>query len=316
MRQRPFRFGLINEHMLPPPTWLDHVRRAEVLGYATFLLRDHIVPDYFGDQYAPLIALAAAAGITSRLRLGTMVLANDFRHPALLAKEIATLDALSGGRVEVGIGAGWLRSEYEAARAALGRGGHAHCGGWKRHGRSYEGSGRRGRGFTGAHYNVRGLRCVPLLAQQPTLFLGGGHERMLKLAGRFADSVGLLTTSVATGTMVADPAERTPEAVERKLNWVRAGAGARYDTIELSLIPTVVLSDDRVAATARLIGERGWQGLHLEEIWAMPAVLVGDIAQIATTIHERRNRFGFSYYVFSDHQIEELAPLVAQLTGQ
>jgi probable F420-dependent oxidoreductase len=317
MSTQPFRFGLINEQLLEPQRWIAHVQHAEQLGYATFLLRDHLVPDYFGDQYAPLIALASAASATTRLRLGTMVLANDFRHPALLAKEIATLNALSGGRVEIGIGAGWLRNEYEAA------------------GMTYASAGTRiarleealtiMRGlwsgesvtFNGAHYQVNGLRCVPLPAQRPgpRIFLGGGHERMLKLAGRCADSVGLLTTSVASGAMVADPTERTPEAVERKLNWVRAGAGARYDAIELSLIPTVLLSDDRVAATERLIGEQGWQGLSVEEVWAMPAVFVGDVSQIAATMRERRAHYGFSYYVFSDHQAEELAPLVAMLAG-
>ena len=104
MSTRPFRFEVINEQMLAPGAWLAHVRRMEQLGYDTFLIRDHLVPDYFGEQYAPLVALAAAAGVTERIHLGTMVLANDFRHPALLAKEAATLAAFSGGRLELGLG--------------------------------------------------------------------------------------------------------------------------------------------------------------------------------------------------------------------
>lgn len=317
MSARPFRFGLINERMLAPAAWLDHVRRVEALGYDTLLIRDHLVPDYFGDQYAPLVALAAAAGVTSRLRLGTMVLSNDFRHPALLAKEAATLDALSGGRLELGLGAGWLRAEYDAMGMAL-------DGAGTRIARLEEGvqvlrglwSGEP-LSFAGRHYQTRGLQLAPRPAQRggPPIFLGGGHERMLTMAGRHASIVGLLTSSVASGELVADPAERTPEAVERKLGWVRAGAGARYAQIELSLIPTVVLADDRRSATEALIAERGWHGLSAEAVWAMPSFFVGDVAQIAADMLARRERYGFTYYVFSDHQAEELAPLVGRLRG-
>lgn len=316
MTGRPFRFGVINEQLLAPAAWIEQVRRVEALGYATFLIRDHVVPDYFGDQYAPLVALAAAAAATARIRLGTMVLANDFRHPAHLAKEAATLHALSGGRLELGLGAGWLRSEYAALGLRLDPAG-------ARIARLEEAlaviralwSGEP-TSFAGRHYQITGLRLAPAPAPPPRIFLGGGHERMLTLAGRVADSVGLLTSSVASGELVADPAERTPEAVERRLGWVRAGAGARWPQLELSLIPTVVLADDRRGATERLIAERGWHGMAPEAIWAMPSFFVGDLAQIARDMAGRRERYGFSYYVFSDHQAEALAPLVAGLAGR
>lgn len=316
MSTRPFRFGVINEQMLAPSAWLAHVRRIEQLGYDTFLIRDHLVPDYFGEQYAPLVALAAAAGATERIHLGTMVLANDFRHPALLAKEAATLAAFSGGRLELGLGAGWLRAEYEAMGLTLDPAG-------ARIARLEEALTIIGAlwsgepvSLAGRHYQLAELRVTPTPPQRPLIFLGGGHERMLNLAGRHADIVGLLTSTVASGELVQDPAERTPEAVERKLGWVRAGAGARYAQIELSLIPTVILSDDRQAATERLIAERGWRGVTPEAVWAMPSFFVGDVAQIAATMVERRARYGFSYYVFSDAQAEELAPLLARLAGQ
>lgn len=313
MNTRPFRFGVINEHMLAPAAWLDHVRRIEALGYNTLLIRDHFVPDYFGEQYAPLVALAAAAGITSRLRLGTMVLANDFRHPVLLAKETATLQAFSGGRFELGIGAGWLRAEYAGAGLPFDTAG-------TRIARLEEAlmllrglwAGERFN-FAGRYYQVAGLQLAPAPVPPPSIFLGGGHERMLTLAGRVADSVGLLTSSVASGELVDDLAERMPEAVERKLGWVRAGAGARYHQIELSLIPTVIFADDRHAAIERLITERGWHGLDLEAVAAMPALFVGSLDEIAAAMVARRARYGFSYYVFSDKQAEQLAPLVARL---
>ncbi len=312
---RPFRFGVINEQMLAPADWIAHVRRLEQLGYASFLLRDHVVPDYFGEQYAPLVALAAAATATARINLGTMVLANDFRHPVHLAKEAATLAALSGGRFELGLGAGWLRREYEAIGLPLDTPGTrierleealqlitALWSGEETH-------------YAGRHYRVAGLRLAPVPPVRPRIMLGGGHQRMLTLAGRYGDSVGLLTSSVASGELVADPAERTPAAVERKLEWVRAGAGPRFPQIELSLIPTVVLSDDRAAATERLIAEQGWQGLTPEQVWAMPSFFVGDLSEIARTMVERRERYGVSYYVFSDEQAEALAPLVERLRG-
>ncbi|HMP39150.1 MAG TPA: LLM class flavin-dependent oxidoreductase [Roseiflexaceae bacterium] len=112
---RAFRFGVVNEQPLAPTQWRAHVRRMEVLGYATFLIRDHVVPDYFGPQYAPLAAMMAAAAASERLRVGTLGLDNDYRHPAILAKEAATIDLLSGGRLELGLGAGWLQREYELA---------------------------------------------------------------------------------------------------------------------------------------------------------------------------------------------------------
>jgi probable F420-dependent oxidoreductase len=315
MPPRPFRFGVINEQMLAPALWLDHVRRIEALGYATLLIRDHLVPDYFGEQYAPMVALASAAAATSRLGLGTMVLANDFRHPAILAKEAATLDLLSGGRLELGLGAGWLRSEYDAAGLALDPAG-------ARIGRLEEAiqvirglwSGEA-LSFAGRHYKIAGLRLAPLPARRPPLFLGGGHERMLTLAGRYADTVGLLTSSVASGALVADPAERAPEAVERKLAWVRGGAGPRVPQHDRSQITTVLLTEARAAATERLIAEQGWHGLGAEAVWAMPSVFVGDLGQIAELMLERRARYGFSYYVFSDRQADELAPLAARLGG-
>jgi probable F420-dependent oxidoreductase len=259
----------------------------------------------------------AAAGATTRLRLGTMVLDNDFRHPALLAKELSSLDALSGGRLELGIGAGWLRREYEQTGISFDGAGRR----IERLGEALEVIGGLWAGgplhFSGAHYQIDGLELVPPPAQRPRppIFLGGGHQRMLTLAGRMADIVGLLTTSVASGEMRDSIEDRLPDAVEAKLGWVRAGAGARYDQIELSLIPSVILTDDKEAATARLIAERGWAGLGAEQVWSMPAVCIGDVEQVAAQMLARRERYGFSYYVFSDDQAEQLAPLVARLTG-
>jgi probable F420-dependent oxidoreductase len=316
--RRPFRFGIVHEDVQPPAGWAGHLRRIEHLGFSTFLIRDHLVPDFFGDQAAPLVALAHAAALTTRLRLGTMVLAVDYRHPVMLAKEAATLDLLSGGRLELGLGAGWLRREYDAAGLPFDAAG-------TRIDRLQEAirilDGLFGSGafsFAGKHYTVAGLEGYPKPAQRPRppLMIGGGRRRVLTLAGREADIVGLLTTSVATGTVVDDASERLADAVARKLAWVREGAGPRFGEIELSLMPTLLLEEDRERAASDLMAARGWTGVTAADVLAMPSVFIGSAEAIVDQMEERRARYGFSYHVVSDRQLDLAAPLVAGLAGR
>jgi probable F420-dependent oxidoreductase len=315
---RPFRFGVISEQVLPATEWLEHVQRVEKFGFDTFLIRDHFVPDFFGDQLAPLPALMAAAMATTKLRVGTLVLDNDYRHPVMLAKEAATIDYLSGGRLELGIGAGWLRREYESAGIPFERTG-------LRIDRLIESiqvlKGLLGGGpfsFNGEHYSIADLEIVPRPAQQPRLpiLIGAGKPRMLRLAGREADIVSILTTSVVSGTLAADPSERLAGEVARKLEHVREGAGDRFDQIELNLIPTVQLVDDRDATVRQFRVERGWDDLSDRDVLEMPSVFIGSLDEIVQDMRERRERYGFSYYVFSDTQIDTAAPIVERLAGK
>jgi probable F420-dependent oxidoreductase len=315
---RPFRFGVIAEASHDGPRWLDGARRAEELGYATLLIRDHFVPDFFGDQLAPLTALMAAAAATRTLRVGTLVLDNDYRHPAVLAKEAATLDVLSGGRLELGLGAGWLQREYELAGLLFDPPG-------TRVGRLEEAiavlKGLFADGpfaFSGRHYRIDGLDGFPKPLQRPhpPILLGAGSPRMLRLAGREASIVGLLTTSTRTGTLLDDPRERLATSVEQKLAFVREGAGPRFPDIELSVIPTVRVGDDPRKEADLLIHERGWAGVSVEDVLAMPAVLLGSEEAIVETMLARRERYGFSYYVVSDRSREALAPLLARVAGR
>jgi alkanesulfonate monooxygenase SsuD/methylene tetrahydromethanopterin reductase-like flavin-dependent oxidoreductase (luciferase family) len=246
---RPLRFGIVNEQRMTCQAWLERARRADAADFATVLLRDHLVPDFFGDQFAPISALAVAAGVTTSLRVGTLVLANDVRHPVVLAKEAATLDLLSHGRLELGIGAGRLTNEY------------------------------------------RGL------------------------AGREADTVGILTTSIPTGSRVVDPLERMTAKVAQKVAWVRAGAGERFAAIELSLVPDVVATEQRRDATERYIAEQGWGGIAVEQLWDMPAVFIGSVDQIVDEMRRRREELGRSYFVAPDAELQTLAPIVARLSG-
>jgi probable F420-dependent oxidoreductase len=318
MPPHPFRFGVINEHAHAAPAWVDQARRAEELGYATFLIRDHFTPDFFGAQLAPFTALMAAAAATRTLRVGTLVIDNDYRHPVVLAKEVATLDLLSGGRLELGIGAGWLRSEYEHA------------------GLPFESPGTRidrlqeslavlkglfadaPLTFGGKHYAIDALDGFPKPAQRPhpPILIGAGSPRMLRLAGREANIVGVLGSSTRTGTLLDDPLERLAESVERKIACVREGSGTRFADVELSTIVSIVVTDARRERADTLIRERGWTGLTAEQVLDMPSLALGTVEQIAETLAARRERLGFSYYVVSDASMEAFAPVVTRLRGR
>lgn len=313
---RPFRFGVIAERFSDREALIRTARAAESAGYATYLVRDHFAAEPFGPQLAPLVTLATVAAVTKTLRVGTLVFDNDYRHPAILAKEVATLDLLSGGRCEFGIGAGWLRAEYKAA------------------GMPYDAPGVRisrlqeavqvykqlfigGRAsFAGTYYDVRDLECYPLSAQRPhpPLLIGGGGKRILSFAAREADIVGVLTSSVASGTISFDPVERLAETIMEKIGWIRDAAGERFDALELSLIPSVVVTDDRERAATTYAHERGWNGITTMQVLDMPAVLIGTTDEIVAALHERRERYGFSYFVVTDSDMEAFAPVVARLT--
>jgi probable F420-dependent oxidoreductase len=231
----------------------------------------------------------------------------------MLAKEAATLALLSDGRFELGLGAGWMRNEYLQAGMAYDPPG-------VRVARLAEAI-RMIKGlftgkplhFTGDHYRIDGLESYPAPGRVP-LLIGGGKRRVLELAGHEADSVGILTSSVASGSLVADPAERMPEAVAEKVGWVRSGAGDRFAQIELSLIPWIMITDDKQGTTEAYIQRQGWHGMRVETVLAMPSVFVGTISEIAATMEQRRAEYGFSYYVVGDDQMEACAPLVELLS--
>jgi probable F420-dependent oxidoreductase len=314
---RPFRFGVIHEHMTTRRAWHDDARRAVAVRFATRVVRDAFLPAHCGDQFAPFAALMAAADATSMLRVGTLVIDNDYRHPVVLAKEAATLDLLSGGRFELGLGAGWLQAEY--ARAGL----------------PFDPAGARidrmaeairvVKGLfadgpvchRGTSYAIDGLEGYPKPVQRPhpPLLIGGAGRRVLGVAAREADIVHLMPRAISTGTLVSDPRDRLTPAVAEKVGWLREAAGDRFDRMELGLGATFVVADDRRAATDRLIRNLGWDGVTPEEVWDMPSVFVGSIDGIADQLRERRERLGFSYVVVPDDAMETCAPIVARLAG-
>jgi probable F420-dependent oxidoreductase len=311
-----FRFGVVGESVTDAAGLTRTVQRAEQLGYDTFLLRDHFVAEPFGHQLAPLIALTAAAAVSSTLRLGTLVLANDYRHPVLLAKEAATLDVLSGGRLELGLGAGWLKDEYDRA------------------GLVFDPPGARvdrlaeslrvlkdllsGKPVTtvGEHYQITDLDTFPVPVQRPypPLLIGAGSRRMLELAGREADIVGVLPRALPSGTISGELSERTPEATAQKVEWIRDGAGDRFDDIEISVMISPVITHQPVEAAAiRFAVARGWGAAAAEQVMSMPSAFIGTADRIAEQMVERRDRYGISYYVVPDEAMDEFAPIVSAL---
>lgn len=139
---------------------------------------------------------------------------------------------------------------------------------------------------------------------------------MLQLAGREADIISLLTTSVGSGVLVSESNERSAQALEEKLSWIKEGAGERFEQIELNIMPSLVISDQRRAASDEFLAQQGWSGVSHEMLWEMPSVLIGSLDLICDTLIERRERFGISYYVIRDSQFEAFAPVVARLAGK
>jgi probable F420-dependent oxidoreductase len=318
MNDRRLRFGLISEQMRDVDVWLASAQRAEDLGFSTFLLRDHFTADAFGPQFAPVPALMTIANRTTSLRVGSLVFDNDYRHPVLLAQEAATLDLLSGGRFELGIGAGWLRDEYEQA------------------GMDFDAPGTRvsrleealrvlkglflGEPFTlsGEHYHIAGLQAFPLPAQRPhpPVLLGAGSKRMLELAGREADIVNILPKALPAGSISEDSTERLAATITQKVDVIRQAAGTRFADIELSLFATIRLTDDPQRAAETLIAERDWGGASLDDVLAMPAVFLGSVERVVELMLERRERYGVSYYIIPDEELEAIAPVVQGAAGR
>ncbi len=304
----PFRFGVQLAYASSAERWASLARRAEALGYDVL-----VMPDHLGRQLAPIAGLAAAAAATTRLRISPFVFANDYRHPLLLAREAATLDVVSGGRLELGLGAGWMSSDYRQL------------------GMTYDRPGVRvdrlaeavplvkrllaGDAVTheGAHYRLDRARLHPSPVQRPhpPLAIGGGGPRMLRLAAREADIVGLLPGFDPHGRPHVRQA--TEGATAEKVRIVREAAGERFERLELN----VWLGD------AGLIGRDGLVGSLVTaakagpaKLIASPYVLYGTIATARETLLRRRDALGVSYYTIPGRAMEAMAPLVEALAGR
>jgi probable F420-dependent oxidoreductase len=324
MGERPFRFGVQAFEASSAAAWFDTVARAEASGYSTLFTSDH----YFGPgrisdatghrpvDLAPLSAIAVAAARTATLRVGCRVFACDYHHPVVLAKEMATLDLLSGGRLEVGLGAGWVRDEYDGLGMQMARPGiriaklaefvevmRTH---WS--GEPIE--------LHGEFVDVSGFAGRPLPAQPggPPIMIGGGAPKVLGLAGRLADIVSINFNNSSGRLGSASVASSGADETAQKIDWVREGAGERFDSIEIEIGAYFVGIGD--TAAEQLAGVAARFGVSSDDFAANPHALFGSVEQVCDTLVDRRRRFGVSYVTVAQRHLDEFAPVVEALTGR
>jgi probable F420-dependent oxidoreductase len=309
---RPFRFIAPIPRFDSPSTWRDQIRRIEDLGFSTVAVAEHIA----GWQMEPVVALTAAAEATSSLRLLTLVVCNDFRHPVMLHKSMAMLDVLSSGRVEIGLGAGWLAEDFHKAGVPLDS--------------AAERIDRLGESlnllkllfadhpadFTGRHYAVSGLDGLPKPVQRPhpPLLVGGGGPRMLRLAAQQADIIAVhprMTAGVLGPEAAADLSAAQVEKKVRLIEKELCASGRAVEDVEIQF--NVYLTEIEGRSPSRSSFNE-----HLRadpELFAnSPAVLTGSVDRCCDLLIERRERFGISYIQLKS-DIETAAPIVARLAG-
>jgi probable F420-dependent oxidoreductase len=314
----PLRFGVVIERFPSPAQVLETARRAEAAGYAGLLIRDHYIAEPFGRQYAPLATLAAVSQVTRTLRLGGLVFNVDYRHPAELAKAVATVDQLSGGRVEVALGAGFSRQEY----AATGQRYDPNSVRVDRFEEAVQVLGELLRGgpvsHAGAHYRLQDYANFPACVQRPRppIMVGAGGPRMLSIAARHADGVHLLPEPIAAGVFADPSGARRAANVKRQVASLREAAPERFHQLELCLIATeVVATSDRRATAEEVIRRRNWSDVTVDDVLAMPSVLIGSIEEMAHQLHATRDELGVSYLVVPDRLLADLAPVVERVAG-
>lgn len=322
---RPIRFGLIAAAQNADEL-IETARTAEQAGYSTIALNDH-----FNSSVAPLLGLQAIAGVTSRIRLSTAVLNQDLRHPAVLAKELSTLDVFSGGRLEVGLGAGWVRTDYAQSGIA------------------FEPAARRITrlmetidilkrlfieskcSYAGTYFTIADMEGTPSPLQPggPPILVGGGGRRILSMAARHADIIQVLGASFGTdGAVVDDLSSFRVEAFEQRIDWIADAAGRRFGDIELSLMLVfVAITDDAERAAtdfldflaktvSRYGGEVGRLEVRLKALLESPVVAIGTLDEVCDKIRRTRDSLGFNYFVMPyGSRPEDLAPVVERLAG-
>jgi probable F420-dependent oxidoreductase len=311
-QDRDFRFGVMAPRAESAKQYREIAQKAEDLGYATLYVPDHFVDHPLG----PIPAMAMAAEATTTLRIGSLVFGNDYRHPVVLARDAATLDLLSDGRLELGIGAGWMTVDYEKAGIPLDPPG-------VRVSRMQEAvtilKGLMSDGpfsFDGDHYKITDLDGLPKPVQRPhpPIVIGGGAKRVLSYAAREADIIGI-NANLKSG--VAEHPESakslTPQATDQKLAWVRDAAGKRFEDIEIqTMVGFQMFTDD-----SRQIAEAMAPAFEVtpDEVLDSPIALVGTIDEMVERLEHRRDRWQMSYHVIGHDHLDAFAPAVARLAG-
>ena len=304
----PFRFGVSARRAEDGADWREKARRAEALGYSVFL-----VPDHLADILPPWVALTVAAEAAPTLRVGTFVLNNDLRHPALVAREAAALDLLSDGRVEVGLGAGHMEAEYEQIGLRF----EPNTVRVERLAEAVAIVKRLLAGeevtFSGGHYALRDHSVSPRPVQRPRppLLLGGNSRSVLELAGREADIVSFLGFSHRRGGRAFDMGSFGAGGTDERIGVVREAAGTRFEGLELNaVVQRVVVTDDPRSAAAELAED---VELSVDEVLESPYLLLGSVDAIADGLRARHERHGFTYWVVPEGVMDAFAPVIARL---
>jgi probable F420-dependent oxidoreductase len=288
---------------------MDRARRLEAFGYSALLIPDHVI----GTQlWSVFPALTAAAVATTKLRVGTLVIANDFRNPLLLAREFATLDLVSGGRAEIGLGAGWATRDYESLGIHYDRG-------RVRVERLAESVRLLKRLFTeekvtheGTYYHLKEAQVAPVAVQKPhpPIQIAGGGREILSLAGREADIVGIVPRFSGEGK-IREQHEVTAAGSAEKVAIVREAAGDRFGEIELSMFLDVTLADDPEATVRDLAKQLDRPA---DQITESAYRVIGSIEDVRRRVLEMR-QLGFTYFCLRGPNVEELGPLVGEMAG-
>ena len=318
MSHKPFRFAVSSSAAASGAAWRDLARSVEDSGYSTLHVSDHYVDaaSNGGQMLAAIPAMAAAAAVTSTLRVGARVLCVDYHHPVVLAKSLATLDLLSDGRLEIGLGAGWVASEYSAMGLTMDDAPTriARLADTVSFVRAF---------FTGEPLDVSGpyvrasgFKGQPVPVQQPSppLIIGGGARKVLTYAGQVADIVSFNFDNRAGVVGPAGVQSSSAAAMDEKVAWMRAGAGARASAIELEVGAYFTTVTDTPGPVAEKMG--AMFGLSAEDMADHPNALIGTVDSICETLEARRERYGFSYVTVADRNMAAFTPVVARLAGK
>lgn len=288
--------------------WTSSAKELENMGYSTLF-----VPDHFHEGYGPISAMAAAAVTTTELKLAAAVMAVDFRHPAVLARELASIDLLSSGRIEVGLGAGYQIEDYELTGIPMDRPG-ARVDKLIEYVTVLKGLFAPGSfSFKGEYYEIRSLDGTPkpFEGKCPPFFLAGGGKRLLTFAAVNADIVGVNPTMPSSERKAETAANAAPASIDEKIAWVRAASGKRFPDIAIhAWLRFARVTDNAFAEAERL---SGLFQVDAEDVLSSPIVLMGTTEQIVEQLHVRRERWGYSYFTVQQAVAREFAPVVERL---
>ncbi len=312
MPHHPFRFGVNVYGAKSREEWIAKAQKIEALRYDTFFVADH------SHTFPPIAGMMAAAAATTTVHIGSNVLANDFRYPVILGRELAAVDVFSNGRLIFGLGTGFYRPDYDKSGIPFAAPGvrvsrleeavHIIKGIFTTDPFS----------FAGKYYTVQNVSIEPMPLQQPhpPLLLGGGSPRILAIAAREADIVSFNIRTTPEGGF--DTNSISPEATAEKVAWVKQAAGDRFDDLEFSLLAMyIAITNDRVGAAEQMVD--GWNkagvSVNADQILASPHTLMGTVDEIVADVQNLRERYGFSFVVVNENTIDDFAPVVERLAG-